>query len=387
MKEIIFLFFLICNIQLAYAAHFIVGYVGNSWGGEAANGKEVVLWNPSNGVDDNLTDIIGPAGDSGANNLYMIDCEMLSTPCDVGDEIRVKVMSYTAYEVNLSVTGAGYDVAPNMTLNSKPNITSISVDDAIASPANEIDLIAASTRNVVCNIVVEEYDKDALQNAAAEFYHSGSGIGESDDNNIHYTNNSCFENESYGTEYETEFLCGFDVLYYANPGTWTCFFEVEDNLSVSGNGSDSTSVNTLLSVGVQNIINYSTVAAEKVSDEAEVNITNYGNIMVNLSLIGYGENIGDGLAMKCDSGNISVEHEKYNLTESNPGDLDLDQADYVYKNLSSSSIVNEFNLDYRTDDDINDASNSTYWRIYIPKEPSGECNGNIIFGAFQGAGS
>ncbi|OGJ21278.1 hypothetical protein A3K73_05485 [Candidatus Pacearchaeota archaeon RBG_13_36_9] len=381
------LIFLICMIQLASAAHFIVGRVGDSWYGESANGKEVVLWNPSNGIDDNLTDTIGPTGNSGADNIYMIDCEMLSTPCIVGSEIRVGVVDYSAYDVNLSVTGAGYDVAPNMSLNSKPNVTSISVDDAITGPSNEIDLIAASKRNVICEIVVEEYDKDALQNAAAEFYHSSSYIGDSDDNNSNYRNASCFKDESYGTEYETKFLCGFDVLYYANPGTWACFFEVEDNLSVSGNGSDSTSVNTLLSVGVQDIIAYEISDADEISGEVEVNITNYGNIMVNLSVRGYGESLEDGLAMKCDIKNISIEHEKYNFTASNPGELSLGQADAVYTNLTSDTVLKKFNLDYRTDDDANDAVNSTYWRIYVPIGASGGCNGNIVFGAFQGAGN
>lgn len=381
--------FLICMIQLASAAHFIVGNVDNSFEGEAANGKQVVLWNPSNGINDNVTDTIGPSGNSGANNIYMIDCEMLSTPCVVGEEVRIRVMDYTAYDVNLSVTGAGFDVAPNITLNSRPNITSILVDDDIGFPSNQVDLIAASTRNVICDIVVEEYDKDAMQNAVAEFYHADSYIGDSDDNNSHYTNASCFANDSYGTEYETQFLCGFEILYYANPGTWNCFFEVEDNLSVSSNSSDSTSINTLLSVGVQDIINYSTVNPEKVSDEIEVNITNYGNIMANLSLFGYGETMGDGLAMKCSTGNISLENEKYNLTNTNLGSMNLGQADLVYSNMSGQTVIKEFNLDYRTKEDENDAFNSTYWRIYTPSlaKARGTCNGNIIFGAFQGAGS
>ncbi len=387
MKKIVLLLFLVCMIQLASAAHFIVGNVRNSLDGENANGKEVVLWNPSNGINDNLTDILGPTGNSGANNIYMIDCELLSTPCEVEDEIRIDVVDYPAYDVNLSVTGAGFDVAPNITLNSRPNITSILVDDDISPPYNQVDLIAASTRNVVCEIVVEEYDKDALQNPVAEFYHTSSYIGDSDDNNSHYTNASCFANDGYGTEYETEFLCGFEVLYYAKPGAWNCFFRVEDNLSVSGNGSDSTLINTLLSVGVQDIINYSTVDAEKVSDEIEVNITNYGNVMVNLSLAGYGENLGDNLAMKCGIGNISLEHEKYNLTESNPGGLSLSQADSVYSNVSSQTAIKTFNLDYRTSEDTNEAVNSTYWRVYTPKGVAGGCNGNIVFGAFQGAGS
>ncbi|OGJ17898.1 hypothetical protein A3K73_07800 [Candidatus Pacearchaeota archaeon RBG_13_36_9] len=126
-KLLFFLTFAVLLLDLASASHYIVGIVNNAEDGENANGKRVVLWNPSNGINDNLTDIIGPTGNSGADNVYMIDCELLSAPCDIGEEIRVRVLNggdnYISYWVNLSVTGAGYDVAPNITLNSIPNAT------------------------------------------------------------------------------------------------------------------------------------------------------------------------------------------------------------------------------------------------------------------------
>ncbi len=129
MKKIILMFILaILFLQPVLAAHYIVGIVNNALDGENANGKQVVLWKPSAGINDNLTDIIGPTGNSGADNNYTIDCELLSS-CNLGDEIRVKVLNggdnYISYWVNLSVTGAGYDMAPNITLNSIPNSTLI----------------------------------------------------------------------------------------------------------------------------------------------------------------------------------------------------------------------------------------------------------------------
>jgi len=128
-KVVLFLVFAILLVNLASASHYIVGIVNNASDGEKANGKEVVLWRPSSGINDNLTDIVGPTGNSGADNVYMIDCEMLSSPCDIGEEIRIRVLNggdnYVSYWVNFSVTGAGYDVAPNITLNSIPNATLI----------------------------------------------------------------------------------------------------------------------------------------------------------------------------------------------------------------------------------------------------------------------
>jgi hypothetical protein len=386
MKYLIFLL-LVCIIPLASAAHFIVGTVNDAAVGETANGKEVVLWNPAKGIDKNVTDIVGPGGNSGVDNIYLIDCEMLATPCRVNDEIRVQVINsigYTSYWVNLSVTGAGYDVAPNITLNSNPNITSIIIEDFIGS-ASEIDLQAASVREVGCQAIVKELDGDSLQNTSAEFYHSTSGTGAGDDNNEHYTNNTCSIDYDYGDETEILVVCNFSVWYYARPGTWNCFFQTEDNLSVSANSSNTSIVNTLLSVGVPDSIDYSTLGPGQVSEEMEINITNYGNVMINLSLAGYGVSEGDGLAMDCDFENISVEHEKYNLTASNPGTLDRGQADVVYENMSSQTAIREFNLDYRTQDLLNDASNITYWRIYVPIGAAGSCQGNLIFGASQEA--
>jgi hypothetical protein len=378
MKKWFLLIFVLCMIQTASAAHFIVGNVNDAVDGAVANGKEVVLWNPSNGVDDNLTDIVGPTGNSKVSNVYMIDCELLSTPCIVGDEIKIR-LTESSQEVNLSVTGAGYDIAPEITLNSAPNITSIKVDDSLETPENEIDLVAASTRNVNCEIVVEELDSDDLQGHSSEFFHSSSSVGAGDDNNTHYTNNSCFINSSYGNENQTLFICGYDLEYYANPGSWECFFEVQDNLSSSGNRSDTTNVNTLLSVGMQDLINYSTVNSLQVSNEVEVNVTNYGNVMVNLSLVSYARSEGDGLAMNCTFGNISAEHQKYNLTSSNPGSLDLGATDLVYSNMSILTEIKEFNLDYRTSEENNEAVNSTYWRIYVPLSVGGGCQGKVIF--------
>jgi len=59
--------------------HFIVGKANNSLGGTGADDHTVVLWNPINGISDNVTDIIGVNGNSGVANTYLIDCELLNT--------------------------------------------------------------------------------------------------------------------------------------------------------------------------------------------------------------------------------------------------------------------------------------------------------------------
>jgi hypothetical protein len=396
-SAIFLLFFIFFSLPFVKGAHFIVGIVEDAGDGTLANGREVVLWNPVNGVNDNLTDIVGPTGNSGANNIYLIDCELLDTPCAVGDELRADVIlegdGYISNFVSLTVTGAGFDIMPNLTLNSPPVFQSIEVDDSFAVPTKEIDLTPASTRDVVCEGVIYEYEgEDSLVNVSAEFYNiDESSYGGGDDNNFHYTNESCVLNLGYGDGNQVYFECGFNVEYYASSGAWNCTALAYDNVTASRTGTNDTNVNTLLALSVPSPVNFGTIDASGVSLESELNVTNVGNAEVNLSLSGYGSTIGDGLAMNCSQGGTSIPiyYEKFNLTASNPGAMTLSAMEGLYFNLTSDVNVREFNLVSRTDD-LNPNTtevNSTYWRIYVPPGTAGSCSGNIVFGAVQAAGS
>ncbi|MCF7910308.1 hypothetical protein K9L16_01395 [Candidatus Pacearchaeota archaeon] len=366
--------------------HYISGIVNDSLDGTDANDLEVVLWNPINGQSDNLTDIIGVNGNSGIDNNYEIDCKMLNSPCSVGDVLNIKVLSYPFSEiVNVTVTSAFYDFVSDIRLNSAPNISEVFVDDSYQSPifpGNEIDLLANSTQEVFCEAVIDELDGDSLQNIKAEFFDTGiSFFGDSDDFNYHYSNNSCFLNQSYGNENQSKVNCKFDVLYNANSGSWNCTVSVEDNFSVSGNSSDNSNINQLLSIGIQDFFNLGRISVNNVSREAILNITNFGNVKINLSLSGYGDSEGDGYAMVCSSGEIPIYYKKYNLTSSTPGRLSLNQFEENYINLTSSSLVRRFNLNYRQDELINEAVKPAYWRIYVPQDILGACSGNIVISA------
>jgi len=130
-----------------------------------------------------------------------------------------------------------------------------------------------------------------------------------------------------------------------------------------------------------------------VSDEVAVNVTNAGNVMVNLSLSGYARTVGDGYAMNCSLGsvqNISINYEKYNLTSANAGPLDFTAFETGnYANVTASVQTRRFNLGQRFNDAQTglDDTNATYWRIYVPSGVAGNCTGNIVFGATRAAGS
>ena len=134
--------------------------------------------------------------------------------------------------------------------------------------------------------------------------------------------------------------CTHQVQYHANPSTWNCTVFVNDSVGFNDTASDldDISVNSLLAIGLPNTINYGTVNATYISNENITNVTNLGNVMINLSLSGYGFVENDGNAMNCTLGpaeNISIEYEKFNLTSTTPGDLIHSQAIGNYTNLTS----------------------------------------------------
>jgi hypothetical protein len=391
-KFLVIIFGFVFFIGSMSASHYVVGIAGDALDGTSADGHSIVLWNELNGINDNLTDIIGPSGNSGVSNVYFVDCELLNEACSIGDVMTVKVYDngdgYISSSVNVTITGAGYDVAPNITMNSPPFFSDVVVEDFFLDPVNEIDLLAASTQIVNCSAVVTELDYDGLFNISSEFFDSSDSFyGDSDDNNYHYTNNSCFVNYSYGGSNEAMIVCSYNVWYYANPRNWKCVITAEDNWSTMGNGSDETNINTLLSVGLIDSVDFGKIDARNISEEEVLSVTNYGNVMINLSLRGYGSSEYDSNAMTCTMGAVGfipVNYEKFNLTVSNPGDLTLSEFENVYSNLTSNAVSHEFNLDSRDDDLFNNALKDTYWRIYVPEGVYGDCEGHIVFGAIAG---
>ncbi|HLC78292.1 MAG TPA: hypothetical protein VJH92_04150, partial [Candidatus Nanoarchaeia archaeon] len=62
-RSILILFFFFFFVtSLVSASHFIIGRVNNALDGTSANSHTIVMWNPTIGVNDNQTDIIGQTG-------------------------------------------------------------------------------------------------------------------------------------------------------------------------------------------------------------------------------------------------------------------------------------------------------------------------------------
>jgi hypothetical protein len=204
------------------------------------------------------------------------------------------------------------------------------------------------------------------------FHSVNSAYTDPDDNNEHYSNYTCMINLSFVSykgvnddEYHALGNCTFNLHYYTDPGNWNCTLTVNNSYRFNVSNSTSQTVNELLALELPGSINYGTVNATYVSDENITNVSNAGNVKINLSLKGWAVNQGDGQAMNCTQGSIKN----------------------IYTNLSSTPVIKKFELDYRHQDGYNEAINSTYWRIYVPLGVAGSCQGNIQFGATKSAGS
>jgi hypothetical protein len=301
--------------------------------------------------------------------------------------LLVILFSFFPKGVFAGVGSPNVTVITNLTVgNVFPELSNVTIENN----ASNLALTPNTTRRIYCSGLATDYNgwNDITFASGVFFDNTFSTYGAANDNNLHYTNTSCTITQD-GT-YTDWINCSIDVWYYANPGIWNCTLLVNDTKNKKGYGDDTINISSLLALGLPDYIYYGEVNATEVSLENLTNVTNYGNVKINLSLSGYGFRLSDGNAMNCTMGairNISIMHEKYNLTNSNPGVLDLPQTIANYTNLTSAPVVKRFGLDFRQNDTFNEAINASYWRIYVPLGVAGTCQGNIVFGATVAPGT
>ncbi|MFH1638483.1 MAG: hypothetical protein ABIB71_08710 [Candidatus Woesearchaeota archaeon] len=364
----------------ASAAHYVIGRVFDALDGTEANEWALILYKTDNGMTDNETDIIGPSGNSGADNIYMIDCELLSSPCDIGDNITARVLDnnskYYSGPVTLLVTGAGYDIMPDMTLTK--NITAPVVGNVDIDEGNSTVLLnAGAKRKVMCNGSVMDLDGAGdVVNATAVFYDRLTASEDSaDDNNTHYSNNSCvFVTAISATEKSMH--CTFEVNYYANNNTddWECNITATDSYNQKGSNTDTIGISELVALSVTPTVDYGSLNVGSISGEKTITVTNNGNVRLDLTVYGYAQYQDDGNALNCTDGgikNITISNERYNYTASGSFEEKTALA-------SSPTVITEFNLMVRTDDDSDNAYNHTYWQLQVPSGVEGQCLGTIV---------
>lgn len=264
--------------------------------------------------------------------------------------------------------------------HSRPEVLNVTIYEATNYSMKNITVAAGLTKTIFCNATIRDWDgfNDVVAVNATLWHVLTSSSNNSDNNNSHYTNHSCILNSSISA-YVGWFVCSFDVWYYSNNGTWMCNVTPMNSWNYTNSGNGSTLFYPIYALNVTDGIDYGGVAVYDVSPERIANVTNLGNMGINISVEGYGAARGDGLAMNCSiNGNITVDNERFAINTgvawaaktplvSTPGGVPLSGLTLPKQTLSSTYVVN-----------------STYWEIYIPPNPAGNCTGNIIFTAVAG---
>jgi hypothetical protein len=269
----------------------------------------------------------------------------------------------------------GGSIARNISIVSAYiNITSIIVDDTSYALMNQIDLVAGSTQLVYCNMTIRAPGvyTDIL-GVNATFFSSTTTIDAADNNRTHYSNSSCTFLTGGGDT--ADYQCAFNVWHFAINGTWNCTSFAWDSVSTSNN-SDNTTVNQLFALNISTeLIDYANLQPNATSSNVTVNISNVGNMPMNISVYGFGgddNTTGAGLSMICQINNISVSFEKFSTNAT---------ANYDSKTSLLSSEV-DLGLTIPAKDASDDVRvNSTYWQFMVPPESHtfGQCNGSVVF--------
>ncbi len=277
-----------------------------------------------------------------------------------------------------NIVGSNYKNVTVMTKlnisNSRPEILSMIVYDATNSSLFNITVNAGAFKTISCNASVRDWNGFSdITNVNATLYHiTNNSIGP-DNNNTHYTNTSCNLNASTGT-YTGWYVCNFDVIYYANNGTWNCNVTLKDTKNSTGSLYNSTFLYGVYALNITDGIDYGSLLTGDFSNNLTANITNFGNMGINVSVEGYAFTRGDGLAMNCSTnGNITVGNEKFSTS----------QVDYASKIAltSSPALIPGLTISKQINDTV--VVNTTYWQLYVDSTnvPAGICTGFIIFSA------
>jgi hypothetical protein len=283
--------------------------------------------------------------------------------------LSLLLLLWTALLFEPLISGQPYNetAVVNVTVNIS-NSAPVVFDVTLPTP---IDLIAYDNLIVQCNFTVYDFDNNTL-GANATLYHSSVSSLDEPNNNYLYQNNSC--SQVTPTDYYTDFICTFAVSYYANNGTWYCNATAYDTLDgVSTNLSNPAIVNPLVAIRMPLLLDYGELAVNQISNDTLANITNAGNRHANISVEGYGQVPGDGLAFVCDSGSIAVSYQRYNITANSTYEV-------MHQLTGSTAMIPGFYVPQRTSPS-EDSINITYWKIAVPVGAGGVCQGKILFTA------
>ncbi|MBI4438597.1 hypothetical protein HY640_01555, partial [Candidatus Woesearchaeota archaeon] len=270
-----------------------------------------------------------------------------------------------------SMTGS----SGNFLLNISPNLAPFFVSVSHDSP---VDLFASSFREVECNASVQDSNEDDNISVNATWYFNSSQVffGSADDNSTHYTNASCV-NVSVSGEFRN-FSCRTRLAYFASNGSWMCNFSAIDSGNLSSSSAGPFFINELVAVDAFPLaMEFGNITVTQVSQPQSVNVTNAGNIAINLTVFGFGgdnQSRYENYSFWCPRGLIDIGLERFGV--------DVLPYDAMHNLTPSPSGVNITLLKVVNQSNPVNVTNTTYWRVKVPPGVGGRCNGTVVFTGF-----
>jgi len=255
-----------------------------------------------------------------------------------------------------------------------PEILNISCNNGQA-----ITLNAGTTKNVTCLVQIQEFNGgNTITGVNETFYYYLNKSSDPNANNTHYTDSTCSSNSTSG--WYTNWTCSVALLYYANNGSWRANVSAINDHNQTTNDYRNATISSLYALNVTSLIDFGSMAVgdTTIDPPVQANVTNFGNMNINVSVYGYGGNdsvTGTGLAMICQIRNITLPNERYSINQTI-------QYGTMSSITGSSATIGGLTVLHQTSD-VTQEINTTYWRLHVnlSTNPFGVCNGTVVFAA------
>jgi len=245
---------------------------------------------------------------------------------------------------------------------------------------SSITLNAGTTKTVSCLVQIRDFNGgDTINNTNMTFYFFQNASSDPNDNNTHYSNSTCSEGTADG--YLVNWTCSVDLWYYAVNGTWRANATVKDDYNLTTHSYTNTTVYPLYALNVTDVINFGDLAVGDTTADADLkqaNVTNLGNMRINVSVYAYAGNdelTGAGYAMFCSVRNITLPNERYSLSAA-------DTYSAMSSITGSTVTIPDLTIQKQTIPSTY-VLNTTYWALHVnaSSNPFGVCNGTVVFNA------
>ncbi|RLG21367.1 hypothetical protein DRN74_02275 [Candidatus Micrarchaeota archaeon] len=169
-----------------------------------------------------------------------------------------------------------------------PLVSNVKVVDWGQSDDGDIDITAHEyNHRITCNFTVDPQGY-SLKKAKANFTISYKSSKIADDDNLHYSNDSCTWNISNG-DGTYDFACLFRIQYYAKAGTWKCNVSIANQYNkINNTEGDTVTIPSITAVQInESALSFPTTAAGSNTSSPEyIHIINIGNTKIDVKING-----------------------------------------------------------------------------------------------------